>query len=98
MNKHHTEQFVSKIKAPIVCRFDGKELSFEDGEALAAHQFEKRYGIKSIEVEDGKAVVYLQEKPVPNINFVGEEIVSGDDWIQEHIEKFGKEPNLFDGV
>ncbi len=40
----------------------------------------------------------LIEKATPIINSIGDELVSEEDWINEHKERFGKEPNLFDGV
>ena len=92
------DQFVKIIKAPIVCNVNGEALSFTNGEELAAHDFEKYYLIDSIKVEDGKAVLNLIEKATANINSIGDELVSGEDWIKEHKERFGKEPNLFDGV
>ena len=75
MMTYVTEQFVKKIDAPIVCKFDGEELYFENGEELAAHQFEKRYVVDAIKIQDGKAVIALAELPVPNINYIGEEAV-----------------------
>lgn len=95
---YRIDQFVKKIKAPIVCKFDDQELSFENGEKLAEHVFEKYYLIDSVEIEDGKAVLILTERVVPSINSIGDEIVPGEDWIKEHKEKYGVEPNLFDGA
>lgn len=92
------DQFVKIIKAPIVCKIDGKELAFANGEEFVAHDFEKYYLIDSIEVEDGKAALLFSERVTPNINSIGDESVPGEDWIKEHKERFGKEPNLFDGV
>lgn len=96
--KYVTQQFVSKITAPILCRFDGEELPFENGKALAMYEFDKNYIVDEIKIEDDKAVIELKELPVPYINSIGEEMVSGDDWIKEHKERFGVEPNLFDGA
>lgn len=73
-------------------------MSFASGEELAAHDFEKHYLIDSIEIEDGKALLLLSEKVTLNNNSIGDELVSGEDWIREYKERFGKEPNLFDGV
>lgn len=98
MLKYNTEQFVAQINAPIVCKFNGEELPFENGKELADYQFDKRYIIDGITVEDGKVVYALVELPVSNINSIGDEQVAGDDWIKEHIKRYGKEPNLFDGV
>ena len=97
MLKYRTEQFVMKIKAPVICRFDDQELNFEDGSALAEYEFEKSYGIEAISVADGAVVVELKESPVPSINSIGDELVQGSDWIEEHKKLHGKEPNLFDG-
>ena len=74
--KYKIEQFVAKINAPIVCRFDGEELSFENGKDLAEYQFDKRYEITELTIEDGKVIACLSEQPVPNMNWVGEEAVS----------------------
>lgn len=70
-----TEQFVSRINAPVICRGAGEELSFESGEALAAYQFEKHYRVEYIDIEDGKVVVNLKEIPNANVNWVGSEEV-----------------------
>ena len=98
MMKYNTEQFVKVINSPIICKFDGQELTFEDGKAMAAYEFDKKTDVISITIEDGKAVVELKERPVPNINYIGEEAIHGDDWIEEHKKKYGVEPNLFDGA
>ncbi|SFG64137.1 hypothetical protein SAMN05216356_11663 [Oribacterium sp. WCC10] len=96
--KFDTEHFVMKIKAPIVCRFDGKELHFENGEKLASYQFSKRYKVDTVTIEEGNAVIALSEVRVANINSVGDELSSGDNWIAEHKKLYGVEPNLFDGA
>jgi hypothetical protein len=96
--KYVIEQFVMKIKAPIVCKYDGKETSFDSGEELAAYQFDKRYNVDTVTIEEDKVVITLAELATPNINSVGDEQVSGEDWIEEHKRRFGKEPNLFDGA
>ena len=96
--KYVTEQFVAKIKAPIVCKFDGQELNFDTGESLATYQFDKKYKVDSVSIENGRAVITLTELPVPMINYVGDELVSGDNWIEEHKRCYGKEPNLFEGA
>ncbi len=47
--KYAIEQFVKKINAPLVCRFDDQELSFDDGKDLAKHWFDKKYEVDSID-------------------------------------------------
>lgn len=54
------DQFASKIKAPIMCKIDSEELSFANGEDLAAHAFDKYYLIDSVEIKDSKAVLTLR--------------------------------------
>ena len=76
MGRYVTEQFVSRINAPVICRGAGEELSFENGEALATYMFEKRYRVERIDIEEGKAVVNLKEIPDANVNWVGNEEVS----------------------
>jgi|GEM_PF-2504898 len=95
---YRIDQFVKLIKAPIVCNVDRETLSFTNGEELAAHDFEKRYFIKSITVEGGKAVLNLTEKPTQDINSDRDDFASRVEWMIEHKERFGVEPNLFDGV
>lgn len=94
---YRIDQFVTKIKAPIVCKVDGEELLFENGEKLATHVFEKYYLIDSVEIKDGKAILTLSERVSPSINSIGDEIVLAEDWIKEHKENYGTELNLFDG-
>ena len=84
MLRDRIDQFVKKINAPIICKFDDLEMTFEDGDTLAAYEFEKNYDIVCVSVEDGKVVVELKEHSAPNINSIGNEKVSGTDWIEEH--------------
>ena len=95
---YRIEQFVKKINAPIVCKAKDKEFSFDSGAELAAYEFDKHYQIDSVEIKDSKAILNLSVFVTPDINSIGEETVPGTDWIKEHVERFGKEPNLFDGV
>ncbi len=67
---------IGLILLSVICRGAGEEISFENGEAMAAYQFEKRYRVERIDIEDGKAVVNLKEIPDANVNWVGSEEVS----------------------
>lgn len=73
MNQYVTEQFANKIRLPIICRFDGMELNFENGVALADHKFDKKYENDRIETDGEKIVVDLKEWSMPSISWVGEE-------------------------
>lgn len=92
------DQFVSKIKTPIMYKIDGGELSFAKVEDPVAHFFDKYYLIDSVEIEDGKAVLTLKERMAPGINSVGDKIVPTEVWIKEQKERCYIERNLFDGV
>ena len=87
METYKIDPIVSKIKAPIVCKTEEKELSFATGEELAAYTFEKPYLIDAIEINDNKAIITLKERSG-----------SEENWIKEHIETNGHEPNMFDGA
>lgn len=76
MGRYVTEQFVGRINAPVICRGAGEEVLFENGEAMAVYQFEKRYRVGRIDIEDDKAVVNLKEIPDANVNWIGSEEVS----------------------
>ena len=71
---------------------------FENGKALADYEFDKRYVVDHISIKNGKAVVVLKVLSIMNINYAGDEMVLGENWIKEHVERYGVEPNLFDGV
>lgn len=87
MGTYKIDPIVSKIKAPIICKAEDKELSFTTGETLAAYTFEKIYLIDAIEINDNKVIITLKERSE-----------SDGKWIKEHVETYGHEPNLFDGV
>ena len=50
---------------------------------------EVEYDVLSISEEDEEVVLRLRRKEVEK---------NDDNWVREHVEKCGKEPNLFDGV
>lgn len=58
----------------------------------------KKYFIKSIAIECGKAVLNLTDKPTQNIYSDRDDFASRVEWMIEHKERFGVSPNLFDGV
>lgn len=87
MGTYKIDPIVSKIKASIVCKVEDKELSFATGEELAAYTFEKPYLIATIEINDNKARITLKER-----------YGSEGNWIKEHVETYGHEPNMFDGA
>ncbi len=72
---------------------EDKTLSFANGSELAAHVFEKEYSVDSVEVKDRTVILNLVEMAKTEAR-----IEPSKDWIQEIIEIYGSEPNLFDGV
>lgn len=96
--EYQLEQFVRKIESPVVCRIDDKELYFKSGEELAHHKFDRKYDIYTIQIHDNKVLLLLREQSSPQINSVGEELVATLNWIEDHKNTYGKEPNLFDGA
>ena len=87
MGTYKIDPIMSKIKAPVICKAEDKELSFTTGEDLAVHTFEKPYLIDAIEINDNKAVITLKERSGSEGN-----------WMKEHVETYGHEPNMFDGA
>ena len=69
---------------------------------LARDIYIRRFKLKdlvdSVYVENDRIIIQLKSSFVSNVNNSDEELASDDDWIKEHIKKYGKEPNLFDGV
>lgn len=80
---HKVEQFVEKIKLPLVCRFVETEWKFNSNIEFAKYSFDKRYLIDSLEIENGREVLTFSEWTHVQTNWVGEERV---------------DPNVFDGV
>ena len=81
MGTYKIDAIVSKIKAPVICKTEDKELSFTTGDELAAYTFEKPYLIDVIEINDNKAIISLKERSE-----------SEGDWMKEHVETYGHEP------
>ena len=84
------ENVLKLINGPVICRMKEKSMLFSSGEA-AAEKIPSGYIVSSITVEENAIVVVLErETTVPNdLNA---------DWVKEHLEIFGKSPDLFDGV
>lgn len=79
------------VKGKVVCTMDGSDwTAFASGQE-ALEKLEGKYVITSISAEDSSVVLTLEtDTSVPND--------MNADWIKSHIEKYGKEPNPFDGM
>ncbi len=73
MEKDKIDQFVSRINAPIICRFEDQEWNFNDGKELAEYSFDKCLLIDSLTIEGGKVVLTLSELTQQSTNWTGEE-------------------------
>lgn len=81
---------LSLIAGTVTCVVNGNRESFASGKK-ALENLDGKYIIKSIYAEDSTVFVVLEK----------DETVANDmdaDWVKEHIEKYGVEPNLFDGA
>ncbi|HJD41705.1 MAG TPA: hypothetical protein H9910_01660 [Candidatus Mediterraneibacter quadrami] len=76
------------VKGTVVCIIDGEKKGFASGQD-ALEKVAGKHVITSICVEDNAVALMLEaDSTVPNgINV---------DWVKSLIEKYGKEPNLFD--
>lgn len=71
------ENFIGKIKSPIICVIDGQKTEYEDGQALLNQKIEKYYLVSSITHSEKAIVIELEEnKRVNDISWVGEEGIS----------------------
>ncbi len=81
------------IKGSVICAIDGKTFEFSSGmEAYIElpKRFDglERYGIKSISARNDVTIVDVVKKPLD----------VDRKWIEDYKEKYGVEPNLFDGA
>lgn len=78
------------VDGSLICIVDGERISFSSSRE-ALERLGGNYLVKSIGAKDNTVVVTLTaETTVPND--------MGADWVKEHVAKYGKEPNLFDGA
>lgn len=89
---------VRVMKCPVVSILDGVETEFESGEKLY-EEFQKtfinsmkytEYYIREICLRDGKVVVSLTSELVDHE-------ARNNQFIEEHIRRYGRAPDLFDG-
>lgn len=84
------EKILSLITGGMVCIVNGDKKIFASGKE-ALENLDGKYIIKSINAEDNAVFLVLEK----------DETVANDmnaHWVKEHIEKYGVEPNLFDGA
>ncbi len=78
------------VKGTIICIENGERKEYESGaEALKAYS--KYYGVVGLSAENDCIVIEIKDQK-PDID------KSKEAFIKDHVEKYGAEPNLFDGV
>lgn len=71
---YRLEQFIEKIKSPVVCVFDDKEIEYANGKELENQQFDKYWLVDSISVRDDKILLKMIENHNTNYaDWIGEE-------------------------
>ena len=60
---YRLEQFIEKIKSPVVCVFDNKEIEYADGLSLSNEIFEKHWLVDYIEVRNNKLFLVMKLYP-----------------------------------
>lgn len=84
------KKILSLIAGTVTCVINGDNKTFATGQE-ALQKLDEKHIIKSIYAEGGAVFLVLEEDGA-----IANDIDA--DWVKEHIEKYGVEPNLFDGV
>ena len=87
---YELKKVLELITGAVVLSVDGEQREFASGGA-ATEQLSEGYIIDSISAEAGSVVITLKkDSTIPND--------MNADWVKEHVEAYGKEPNPFDGM
>lgn len=87
---YEVKKTLGLIKGTVVCSVDGDRKVFASG-AEAIEALQGNYDVTSISAEGDAVVITLAENKT-TLNDMNEE------WVKDHVAKFGKEPNPFDGM
>ena len=78
------------VNGSLTCVVNGERIAFSSAQE-AIESLGEKYIVKAIGAENNTVVVTLvSDMAVPND--------MGADWVKEHVAKYGKEPNIFDGA
>ena len=94
MVSYKIKEILDLIKCPVICIVNREEREYVTGEKAYADMLKR-------DVVQGKNLEYKILGVVISLEKNLSDSVSADmnaAWIQEHKEKYGVEPNLFDGV
>lgn len=71
---YRVEQFVRKIKSPVIVKIGENCLQYSDGMSLADAEFSEQMSIINISAEDNKVIIELvKNNRVNDVNWIGEE-------------------------
>lgn len=84
------EEILNVIEGSVACLIDGERKDFSSANE-AMDKIKGKYVVSSVSAKADTVVIALEEdKTVPND--------MNEDWVKDHVAKYGKEPNPFDGV
>ena len=71
---YRIEQFVRKIKSPVIVKIGTDTIQYSNGEDLANAEFSEQLSIINISAEDNKVIIELvKNDKVNDVNWIGEE-------------------------
>ena len=84
------EEILNVIDGSVACLIDGERKDLSSAKE-AMEQIKGKYVISLVSAKADTVVIALEEdKTVLND--------MNEDWVKDHVAKYGKEPNPFDGV
>ena len=71
---YRVEQFVRKIKSPVIVKIGENCSQYANGKCLAEAEFSEQMSIIKISAEDNKVIIELvKNEKVNDVNWIGEE-------------------------
>lgn len=94
MNEINVNQIINIIDCPFSIIENDKKTSYSDSKSVEG-RYTSYDRVKSISMEDGEVVLRIE-----NVKEQTEEIIKKrqEEYITEHKNKYGYEPNMFDGA
>ena len=94
MNEINVNQIINIIDCPFSVIENDKKYSYSDSKSTEG-RYTSYDKVQSISVEDGEVVLRIE-----NVKEQTEEIIKKrqEEYIKEHKNKYGYEPNMFDGA
>lgn len=86
------DEAIQILKGKLICQYNNQSMIFSDPIEFSNDEWGKNKTISCICVEDGILSITQEDAPVLT------QCNTNTNWEQEHFERTGHEPNLFDGV